>query len=375
MSVYSLNRQSSLGTYAPEEVGIDESYFGMVGSYRIMIENVENDLAIFEGVIKNDFQEAAILAEGVETEEKVAALQEASLGGFIDKIKQFIKKVWAKIQGIFHTFITKMSSLIVRNNKKFVEMHKKNVVGKDLSKIKYKWANAKKGEALNSAEFIPLTKANATAEINATVRGTLSSDPDTESKALSDPDIKDKSLKSVSGVDTTYADFSKDFHKALFDDVEDVTGLSSQRLTNIIGWLSDDKALESIKKENSTVNKIFSDMLKIVDSARNTALKDIPGGDGSIGSVDIGGTKANYNKGDQNFVKRLNNLYKSISISQEVLNKVVAANMTEFKFMLAQCRRVFAQAAAFNPKSVKEDAILIDAIGESAEYEFYSDFE
>ena len=54
------------------------------------------------------------------------------------------------------------------------------------------------------------------------------------------------------------------------------------------------------------------------------------------------------------------------------MSKSTAALMAETKALIKQSRRVFAQAVSFNPKAVKENALLIEAVGEAAEYEVES---
>jgi hypothetical protein len=49
--------------------------------------------------------------------------------------------------------------------------------------------------------------------------------------------------------------------------------------------------------------------------------------------------------------------------------------MREAKFDLAQDRKVFAQAAAYNDKSVKESVELMDIIAEASNYEVDSCFD
>ncbi len=68
----------------------------------------------------------------------------------------------------------------------------------------------------------------------------------------------------------------------------------------------------------------------------------------------------------------MNAIQKTVSTYQIIVNMFVGRFIEENKNYIAQCRRVFAQAASFNPKAVKENAILIEAVGEAAEFELHT---
>ena len=72
--------------------------------------------------------------------------------------------------------------------------------------------------------------------------------------------------------------------------------------------------------------------------------------------------------------KYLNTASRLNSQLSTYVTKVFAVSIEMKKFHFAQCKRIWVQMASYNPKSVKEDAMLIEAIGEAAEYEVYSSF-
>lgn len=58
--------------------------------------------------------------------------------GFLESIKNFLKKVWEKIKALFKNFIMKLDSYM-KNDKEFVNKYKKEIYsGKDLSDFKFK---------------------------------------------------------------------------------------------------------------------------------------------------------------------------------------------------------------------------------------------
>lgn len=115
MGVYSSNRCQSIGNIQVEAA---EGYHGEVGVQLAMIEGYQNDLALFDGVMMNDFKEAGMINEGA-TVEEVITVQEGALGGFLEKIKEFFIKLWEKIKGIFQSFMAKFDSVVMKDSKAF----------------------------------------------------------------------------------------------------------------------------------------------------------------------------------------------------------------------------------------------------------------
>ena len=348
MGVYSNNR-TQLGMYDSNEVFTNESYGHQTGLLEMLVDNIKNDQAIFEAVITNDFREAAGLLT-----ESADIINEA--GNFIDKVKEFLKKCWEKVKGIFKSFIAKINNVIIRDNKEFVNKYKKDVLSKDLSKMKYKWAEptdkffgANGGKVISVGElaketnnrFLEVTLTDSEKELEKT-------EDDINSGALLEEILKNDP-------DT----FDKDFHEECFDDVEIKEGLDTSDLSKIMAMLvNSSDALKGVKKCETECNKYFNLMFRTIDSARNALLKKVPGNNASALTL-----------------KRQNIGYKVVQISQTANTKIINAIMRETKYHIAQCRRVFAQAAAYNPKSVRENALLIEAVGEAAEYEIMSSFE
>lgn len=348
MGVYSNNR-TQLGMYDSNEVFTNESYGHQTGLLEMLVDNIKNDQAIFEAVITNDFREAAGLLT-----ESADIINEA--GNFIDKVKEFLKKCWEKVKGIFKSFIVKINNVIIRDNKEFVNKYKREVLSKDLSKMKYKWAEptdkffgANGGKVIDVDE---LAKKTNTRFMEATLTDSEKElekiEYDINSGALLEELLKNDP-------DT----FDKDFHEKCFNYVEIKEGLDTSDLSKIMAMLvNSSDALKGVKTCETACNRYFNLMFRTIDNARNALLKQDPGDNAAALTL-----------------KRQNIGYKIVQISQTANTKIINAIMRETKYHIAQCRRVFAQAAAFNPKSVRENALLIEAVGEAAEYEIMSSFE
>lgn len=367
MGVYSCNR-SHLGTVSGEEIVANENYIGGVGALQMTLESLQNDQAIFEAVLGMDFQEAVAVNEGVSME----VFTEASVSSFIEKIKEFVKKAWEKIKGLFQTFLTKFNGVVMRDNKAFVDKYKKAVSLKDLSKMKYKWAEPKKGLEMVTVDKAQADVAGLIAEIAATA------DLKKINEELDNSERLDAILSKLIGTQTDSKEFNKDMAEQMFEDVEEEEGLTSARLSTIISVLSDKKIVSNIEKARKDVDKYFSKLLADINKVSNKVAKDVPSdkSDARSYELNVGGNashKKGYEaKGAANEVARLNTIYKAVSVSQTGLNKYIGRFLEENKNYVKQCRRVFAQAAAFNPKAVKENAVFVEAAGDAAEYELSS---
>ena len=164
MGVYSNNRfafNEGYGSFV-EDVEPDLSYFGQAGADRILAEAAQNDLKMFDAIIANDFQEAYLtraMNEGADCADQIVALQEASASGIFGRLKEFLKKIWAKIKGLIESFLTKIRGAVTSDNKKLVDKFKKQIVSNSskLSKMKFKWSKPT-NKAMEFGESVYKTK-------------------------------------------------------------------------------------------------------------------------------------------------------------------------------------------------------------------------
>ena len=110
MGIYSSNvlRESYSVTDFASQIEPDENYNAVTGCAMAFLESQQNDLALFNATIANDFQEVAALQEGYEViNESVASV--------FEKIKEILKKLIAKIKGIFQSFLAKLRGTFSSN--------------------------------------------------------------------------------------------------------------------------------------------------------------------------------------------------------------------------------------------------------------------
>ena len=363
MGVYSSNR-TQLGMYNSDEIVANENYYGVVGACQMMLEGFQNDQAIFESVLAADFMEAVAVQEGAV---EYSVVNEAGVSGFADKLKELVKKIWGKIKGLFETFIAKVNNVIIRDNKKFVEKYKKQVIVKSLDKMKYKWAEP------NEAGFKQLATQLEVAKVTDAMDRCVGLSSDELKKIAEKVDDGSLLQELLGGVEPK--EYSKEMHEKCFKEEEEVEGLDKGRLNECMDTLINSKAsLKNIEDARKKADKAFGEMLKAIDKAKNTVLKNVPDkGDNVAGSIGKDGAYK-YSGSADNAMTQLNTMHKVVSLANTAMSRSTGVLINETKFDIKQSRRVFAQAVTFNPKAVKENALLVEAAGEAAEYEVESSF-
>lgn len=380
MGIFSNNR-SSLGMYDDSNIIANENYFGEAGAYQIIAENHMNDQIIFESLISNDFLEAT-LNEAFEIE----SLHEASTGNLFTKIKEFVKKAWEKIKGLFKNFIAKITILMTRDNKSLVNKYKKTVVSKDLSKMKCKISKEKSGQLKEVSTRIGNVEKDILGIMNLCSNSTTLGDSELNKlrDKVSDSEYMDSLLsKFVSS--TTSSDFSKDLHEKVWEDLDEHEGFNGliNDYMNIL--INSNSTLKEVKDMESNTNKLFKNVLSQIEKMQKEILKGLPkddkskidksytlnsDGKDSKDKVSYGGAYAGNTYGNVN--KSLNLMQTAISKMQQATTMAVSGVMKETKFRIAQARKVFGKAVTFNPKAVKESALLSEAMGETLVFEMES---
>lgn len=349
---FSHNRVSSLAgiTFEPAE-----GYTHEHAIYDVMAESLENDAKMFKAAILSDMQESAMVHEGASVEE-IEALQEGAISNFFNRLKEMFKKLGAKIKAIFRSFMAKFDSIFMKSNKKFVDKYKKEATDKNLTGLKMDY------EKPNGKEFI---LPGAKAELLIT-GGNAEFDED---------EFKRDVYKNIVGIDTTDSEFAEEFHKYHYSEKEEVEVKSI--MSEVIATLEGrDKLIENLKKANTGLEKLISEIIKKIDktqsdlsSASDEKAKEI-NTDTVKGKVDDLGNPRVKLSGESidrdATAKRLSTLSKKAKIYQEVINKATAASMKECKFGATQARKVIVKAIGYTAKT---EASIVDMQMETAVYE------
>ena len=374
---------TSLGSYGSESVVAEEGYEGVVGSLQIMTESYINEGKMFKYLIEKDFQEAVDIQNGVFTESAEVITESAS--DIFNKIKEMIKKAWAKVKGLFKNFIAKFDIMMKNDTKSLYKKYAKQWVNGRTKKIKkYKYATLKK--ELSSEGFV--TEESILKSYRDTINHIFTVNEIEKlsevSDEIDDGTKLDELLTNFLGSSTDAKSFTKDFHDEFFDDEETYTDevLDQAIVSNVEKYLNQNKLIDGIKKAANNNDKIFQGLLKSIDNAQKTIVNFISSNDKNGTSISITATDKEgkkYGAGKKNVRgsnadlrnKQIGLIRSEVSIAQRAVNMCNSAYLAAAKFEIAQCKRIFSQVVS---KGINEAAYL-DAIGEGAEFEVYTDLQ
>lgn len=390
MGVYSDARflTESVLVEAPEA---NLSYSVTDGANKIIVEMVQNDLKFFEAIITNDIQQAyvenAIKNGETALQEKLDMLQESVASNIWDKIVSFLKGLWAKVKGFFINIGKKIQSIFA-DNKKFVGIYKSKVNENkgNLGSMKYKYS-----KRTNSSYKVALVPEEAVIareneeQLYKDIKGTINFNHssiesiNTKINSLKESlDDKDKFAKQVYSrfIGTYEGNINQAMHDYFFEKEQEMTGIDAQLIKYIEDHLSASNDTLKLNKEvTQKIDKWFSGKIKECNDIKNAWNKNK-----GERTVKIGNSVTSYDDGkgsdekDKNvnvsvLVSRAASMLQRLYSAQQtcfitLANGTVAANMFDFK----QMRRIYAKAASYSAK--KEDAMLIDAVEEAADFEF-----
>ena len=376
---------TSLGSYGSESVVAEEGYEGVVGSLQIMTESYITEGKMFKYLIEKDFQEAVDIQNGVFTESVEVITESAS--DIFNKIKEMIKKAWAKVKGLFKNFIAKFDIMMKNDTKSLYKKYAKQwVTGRTKKLKKYKYCKMKSGKDLSKDGFITETDIlEGYREAVNDILGAKEIEKLNEiSDEINDGSALDELLSAILESSTDAKSFAKDFHDEFFDDEETFTDevLDQAIVSDVDKYLNQNKLIDGIKKAAKNNDKIFQGLLKNIDNAQKTIVNFMSSNSKNGTSVSITATDKEgkkYGKGKMNVRasnadlrnKQIGLIRSEVSIAQRAVNMCNSAYLATAKFEIAQCKRIFSQVVS---KGINEAAYL-DAIGEGAEFEVYTDLQ
>ena len=376
---------TSLGSYGSESVVAEEGYEGVVGSLQIMTESYINEGKMFKYLIEKDFQEAVDIQNGVFTESAEVITESAS--DIFNKIKEMIKKAWAKVKGLFKSFIAKFDIMMKNDTKSLYKKYAKQwVTGRTKKLKKYKYCKMKSGKDLSKDGFITETDIlkSYRDELNHILEVDEIEKLSEVSDKIDDGTKLDVLLTTILGSSTDAKSFTKDFHDEFFDDEETYTDevLDQAIVSDVDKYLNQNKLIDGIKKAAKNNDKVFQGLLKNIDNAQKTIVNFMTSNSKNGTSVSITATDKEgkkYGKGKMNVRgsnadlrnKQIGLIRSEVSIAQRAVNMCNSAYLAAAKFEIAQCKRIFSQVVS---KGINEAAYL-DAIGEGAEFEVYTDLQ
>lgn len=355
MGLYSNNRTS----LSDVEIPALEGYNGNVGIATALLEATQDDLKFFDTIIARDFQEAEMNLSGYTNESEMISINEGALGDAWNRLKEFLKKMLAKIKAVFSSIMAKINGTIISDNKKLVEKYRKAVLTKNLKDMKYKWAAKKANATLLTdkvteawiKDFADIDNCKTIEEVNNWIE-------------KNEDELIEKYYGLAVGENSLEAsEFAKAAHEYMFDDVEDMDeGADSLKAEVISYLLSCKESISTLEKAIRTSEKGIAAEIKKADTRIKEAVKKVPEKDGSV-------TDANKLE-----LAKANACYRVAVKYQTVIMAINRENINAVKYQTAQSRAFFTKAAAYNPKAKNESVELFDAIDEAVEFDVYTAF-
>lgn len=333
MPIFSSNRVS----YG-ESVVADKTYTEH-DMGRIMQECAINDMKIFNAALARDFKEVEGQREGTMLESELQAFQEFSIKEAWKSLKEKVKKLWAKIKGVFKNVYAKLTVALVRDNKTFIAMHRKELLSKDCSNCKIpKFRDTKSGVKADVIAYDSSYGENLKKALEAIEKlDPASPDFETTLKNNSGSEGRDENITADS--------LFKNFMEKCFEDTNsDLTfgkcnayGGSVNALLNNLSTNSG--SLKGIKEQSKKIDKKFKTLLGKIEKAQQKADKDK----------------------DTEASKTYTNANKMVTFAQKVLNADVSSAIRACKFMIKNDRGLVGTLVAYNPKAKNETAYLESA--------------
>ena len=306
----------------PMAEGYDCSY----GTALALVESARNDYIMFNAMMNVEARAASIMREstGVIREGEIMSLQEASIGGIWNKIKELFTKLLAKIKAILHTFISKIDSLF-KTDKQLVKKYSKEVLRKtNIGNLNVKWRKDKSS--------IPRIINNW----NSTGHGW----------AEESDKRRDHYIEGCTYDDLTLDEFLEDEEEL---EIKEIDG----GIRGIINYFENsNKKLKELELENKKAQKTIETNIKTADTEAKNAADNAAKNpkDASAGT-----TLENANKAYEMGVAYQDAVLKIHGLTIDV-------RKTKYKYHKA----AFMKAVAANDKKLEENALYLDYVAEEA---------
>ncbi len=382
------------GNYTVEAA---EGYSGGIGCQFAALEATQTDFSFLTAFVQSDAREIGMVREGADDYE-VNAMLEGAISDAWNKLKQWIKKIWEKIKGVFKAFIARLEDFMGKNGYAYFEKYKKVLYDgtpiKDL-KAKYSKVQDKKLKTLlTGVEMGEFFDDARTSEIASKITD------DTDQS-----DIVDEYLGKLLGESTDKKSFKKDFHDACFDS-EATEDIESGKIQEYVKYIASKKSIiEDFEKQRNSIDKGLNLISRDFDKMADLATKAVvDGAKSDAPTVDFVGRHTGFEtgktgkdnkalvnagkddkgqdlKGDDRKTsqKDINIARRAIGALQSALVTYNSSAMEAGKFAIAQSRRLAAVIVAYKMRHKNEGFAgvemsdeLYTIIGEAAEYEALS---
>ena len=342
MPVYSTNGARTISsTRIVAAEGYTDHDFG-----RIISETYENDMRVFNLGLARDFKEAATINENTMVSSELKALREFSVKEAFNSIKEKLKKLWAKIKGVFRNVYAKLSVWLNRSNKLYVAQNRKALEKKDCRDCPIPKYSKQIDDVYTMVDnytkalnVISDTFKNIDSKVGI---GTLMKKCVAKMKDISDinmPEPDDDNYK-VPSSSELYEALEKDYFEKPSSSLKfRDAGVSVSDLLNRLGGSS--KYLKALKKASKASDDTFKKIVAEVDRRANFV--------------------ANQSK--SNIAKEVYPmLSKMATFTQSYLTNSTSATIKLIKKAISNDRGLIATLVAYDPKAPKNEAVLMSEV-------------
>lgn len=392
MGIFTSNTISSIGGTDYSTLPALEGYDSVTGCAVAMLEVQQNDMALFNAAIMEDFKEVSAVNEGVEI------LNESAMD-ILKKIKEVFMKLLQKIKGIFQAFLAKLSKTFGSQNAIY-ERYKNKIsqcnTWKDFKVKKYREVK-NNGSGIASISNINYITTGMSYTISAKSAFGMDLTEDSLDTDTINKNILERRLKDLD-VDDDLKNMNAALMDSIFEDEDtkenwSVADIISGNIGSVLAKGTGNKIKEAIEKSNKNLNDAISKIITELDKESvkiRTAVgnQNLPEKekDAEYSNRIIGTTGDKYKvtnndigikiSGEQlkTLSKTIGNLQKVATQEQQIITAFTSAKLSAIKFLISQARRVWSSAAAY--ASVKHEGYeYYTAVGEASEYDFMSDMD
>ena len=365
------------GNYTVEAA---EGYSGGIGCQIAALEAAQTDFSFLTAFVQSDAREIGMVREGAGDEE-VHTMLEGAIADAWNKLKEWVKKIWEKIKGIFKAFIARLEDFMGKNGYAYFEKYKKVLYdGTTLKDLKAKYSKP------NDAELVKLlTGVNMGTVLDSAFQGTVVNDDKDQS------DLVDEYLEKMLGESTDKKSFKKDFHDKCFDS-ESTEDLENGKIAEYVKYISDKKSIvDKFEKQRDLIDKGLNKISKDIDKLASKALDDKTKNKSNSSAEGIASSNDDHQVGFDPLNKNktqaatgtatqteIAHAQRRVSAVQSALTSYNSAAMEAGKFAIAQSRRLAAVIVAYKMRHKNEafaDIEMSDelytVIGEAAEFEAF----
>jgi hypothetical protein len=256
-----------------------EGYDGSIGCAKALIESAQNDYAMFRAMLESDAREIQAMKSGYVNESEIISLQEATIGGIWNKIKELFKKLIAKIKSIFANFLAKFRSLYMKD-KDLVKTYGQQVMRKsNLGNMSIKWRKTKGGNGAKALDFITTSITDVDDFANKSLESVAYMwDDDADKRWEKVTETLDKSIKLGIKKASSASELRENVDEAIWEDDSPTEYDFKDIFSGAREMINTFESLDKMNKDsNKTVTKLtraLDKKLKDIDKFANDAAKD-----------------------------------------------------------------------------------------------------